>query len=30
MFRVRTSNGLIDRERMKKRLELFLRYAGLE
>ncbi|HPD96696.1 MAG TPA: aldehyde ferredoxin oxidoreductase N-terminal domain-containing protein [Synergistales bacterium] len=29
MLRVRTSNGLIDRERMKKRLELFLRYAGL-
>lgn len=30
MFLVKTSTGLIDRERMKKRVELFLKYAGIE
>jgi len=30
MFRVRTSTGFIDRDRMTKRTELFLKYAGIE
>jgi aldehyde:ferredoxin oxidoreductase len=30
MFRVRTSTGFIDPGRMKRRLELFLEYAGIE
>ncbi len=30
MFRVRSSTGFVERERMKSRLELFLEYAGIE
>jgi aldehyde:ferredoxin oxidoreductase len=30
MFRVRSGTGFIDRGRMKRRLELFLEYAGIE
>ncbi len=30
MFKVRTSTGFLDRERMARRLDLFLEYAGIE
>ncbi len=30
MFRARTSTGFLDRERMKRRLRLFMQYAGIE
>lgn len=30
MFKVRTSTGFLERERMSRRLDLFLQYAGIE